>query len=115
MFSPDGMTFATRCEDQSARLWDAVSGRLIGQPMPHAEQLNAMAFSPDGKTILTESARKVQLWDAITGRAVGQPIQHGGIATVEFSSDGKTILTGGLGQGREALGRADRHVEGRTP
>ena len=92
MFSPDGRTFLTNCEDNAARLWDAVTGQLIGQPITHPGPVSAMAFSPDSKTILTASVRTAQLWDAITGRPIGQPIQQGPIVDVAFSPDGQTIL-----------------------
>ena len=36
-----------------------------------------MAFSPDGKTVLTGSiARTLQLWDATTGRPIGKALKH---------------------------------------
>ena len=43
--------------------------------MQHQGQVNAVAFSPDGKTVLTGSSDKTaRLWDAATGRPIGQPI-----------------------------------------
>ena len=56
-----------------------------------------MAFSPDGKTILTGCwDRTARLWDAATGRPIGQPMRHPDVVwAVAFSPDGKTILTGG--------------------
>ncbi len=55
-----------------------------------------MAFSPDGKTILTGCYdRTARLWDAATGRPLGPPMEHSGpVKSVAFSPDGKTILTG---------------------
>jgi WD40 repeat protein len=55
----------------------------------------AVAFSPDGKTVLTGSADKeARLWDAATGRPLGTPMAHQGmVVAVAFSPDGKTVLT----------------------
>jgi WD40 repeat protein/tetratricopeptide (TPR) repeat protein len=55
-----------------------------------------VAFSPDGKTIVTGcSDSKARLWDAITRRPIGQPLVHKlRILAVAFSPDGKTVLTG---------------------
>jgi WD40 repeat protein len=55
-----------------------------------------VAFSPDGKTVLTGSHDKTaRLWDAGTGKPIGAPLQHQGpVVAVAFSPDGKTVLTG---------------------
>jgi WD40 repeat protein len=62
----------------------------------HQGQVNAVAFSPDGKTILTGSVDgKARLWDVSMGRPIGQPLTHqDAVWAVAFSPDGKTILTG---------------------
>ena len=39
----------------TARLWDAATGQPIGTPMLHRTRVEAVAFSPDGKTVLTGS------------------------------------------------------------
>ena len=104
-FSPDGRNFLTNGDDDSARLWDAATGQLMGRPIAHPGALAAMKyssngkgiltgmeFSPDGKTILTASTRAAQLWDVLTRRPIGRPIQQGQIVDVAFSPDGRTIL-----------------------
>jgi WD40 repeat protein len=55
-----------------------------------------VAFSLDGKTILTGCADgTARLWDASTEQQLGQPLTHQEVVrAVAFSLDGKTILTG---------------------
>ena len=54
-FSPDGARILTASADNTAKLWDAASGKLIASFAHHAE-VNGAAFSPDGARILTASA-----------------------------------------------------------
>ncbi len=57
---------------------------------------DAVAFSPDGRTILTASVDKTaRLWDAATGQPVGLPMAHPRRVSVAFSPDGRRVLTAG--------------------
>ncbi len=89
-FSPDGKTILTGSYDKTARLWDAATGRPLGQPMEHSGWVSSVAFSPDGKTILTGcDDNTAQLWDAATGQRMGRPLEHqGAVWSVAFSPDG---------------------------
>jgi WD40 repeat protein/tRNA A-37 threonylcarbamoyl transferase component Bud32/tetratricopeptide (TPR) repeat protein len=81
-------------DTSTIRLWDATSGQPLGPPM--RSQGFAMAFSPDGKTIVTGgSDGMARLWDAASGQPLGPPMRHGSwVWNVAFSPDGTTILTG---------------------
>jgi eukaryotic-like serine/threonine-protein kinase len=94
--SPDGKTILTAGVMKLVRLWDAESGRPIGQPLEHSASIAAAAFSPDGNTVLTGSSdRTARLWAVATGRSIGQPMEHPDrVRCVAFSPDGRTILTG---------------------
>jgi WD40 repeat protein/tetratricopeptide (TPR) repeat protein len=95
-YSPDGKTVLTGSRDNTARLWEAATGRPLGTPMAHQGWVQAVAYSSGGKTILTGSLDKTaRLWDAATGRPLGTPMAHqNAVRAVAFSSDGKTVLTG---------------------
>jgi WD40 repeat protein len=78
-----------------ARLYDTATGRPVGKTLEHREVIRAVAFSPDGKRILTGGEDKsAGSWDAATGRPVGDVLKHvSAVDFVAFSPDGKTVLT----------------------
>ncbi|MFB2897811.1 NACHT and WD repeat domain-containing protein [Aerosakkonemataceae cyanobacterium BLCC-F50] len=60
-------------------------------------QVISVAFSPDGKRIVSGSGDStVRLWDATTGKPIGSPLKahESGVFSVAFSPDGKQIVSG---------------------
>ena len=54
-----------------------------------------MAFSPDGKTMITGSEDGTRLWDASTAIPSVITLTHqDAVNAVAFSPDGKTVITG---------------------
>ncbi len=113
-YSPDGRTILTAIPQGTVRLWDAATGRPIGEPLrPEGEALDPwgymrrlhVAFSPDGQTLLTGWPIRTpvrhnlvfpdcmaSLWNAASGRPFGDPLRHQGSA-VAFSPNGRIFAT----------------------
>ena len=95
-FSPDGRRIVTASEDQTARMWDARTGRAIGEPFSgHVKQLNHAAFSPDGSRIVTASDdQTARIWDVTSGQEIRKLEGHTkSVRSAAFSPDGSRIVT----------------------
>jgi WD40 repeat protein len=72
------------------------SGRLIRSLVDHNDEVNCVAFSPDGKIIASGSRDEtIDLWNAATGElilTIDKPASE--VRTVAFSPDGKTLASG---------------------
>jgi serine/threonine protein kinase len=82
--------------ERSYRHLLADQSQVLNRTYIHAGPIVAVAFSPDGRAVLTGSQDKTaRLWDAATGKARGAPLRHEGeVWAVAFSPDGRTVLTG---------------------
>ena len=94
-YSSDGRRVLTGSADNSARLWDAATGRPLDVVLRHQDAVQAVAFSPDGQRVATASRDKTaQVWDAETGKPLLGPLVHAGpVIAVAFSADGRRVVT----------------------
>jgi WD40 repeat protein len=127
----DGKLVASVADDMVCRLWDA-SGKQVQELRGHAEKtpqgfgsmLYAAAFSADGKYVATgDKVGNAKVWEVASGKMVAEvtaPIMYtwdqvqrlhsiGGIRSVAFSPDGKTLAVGGTGK----IGNID-HLEAKA-
>ncbi|KIN96301.1 hypothetical protein M404DRAFT_1006811 [Pisolithus tinctorius Marx 270] len=107
-FSPDGKRIVSGSSDKTERIWDAERGTVriwdaergvqIGDPLQgHDDQVWSVAFSPDGKRIVSGSRDKtVRIWDAERGVQIGGPLlgHDDQVWSVGFSPDGKRVVSG---------------------
>ena len=72
-YAPDGRTLASASEDETVKLWEVATGRLIRTFKGPAGNINSVAISPDGKHLLAGSGdRSVWLWEMATGKAIAR-------------------------------------------
>src|SRR5207302_6754942 len=90
----------TGSSDKMARLWEVTTGKEIRRFEGHTDWVEGVAFSPDGKQVLTASAGSsrdrgaVQVWDVASGQEI-QSFPMGTLhheAKLVFSPDGKQLL-----------------------
>jgi hypothetical protein len=80
----------------TAKLWDAETGQELLEFGGHTDGVASVAFSPDGRRVLTGSwDNTAKLWDAETGQELRAFQGHSGfVVSLAFSPDGRRVLTG---------------------
>jgi WD40 repeat protein len=93
-FSSDGTRIVTASSDHTARIWDAMTGKLVFQPLEHRGDVTAAAFSVDGKQVVTASSDKTAcVWDAVTGRQIACFEHESTVAAAVLHADKKSVTT----------------------
>ncbi len=111
-FSPDGKFLATIYYHDIVKIWDLEAGKLLTefsdkQFRSDDRSYNAMAFSPDGKTIALGGGARVDnkdpflaLVDAKSGKLLASMSSQlkGVVHHLDFSPDGKQLATTSAGE-----------------
>jgi WD40 repeat protein/serine/threonine protein kinase/tetratricopeptide (TPR) repeat protein len=102
--SPDGKTAVAGCDFNvsggstaaAVAFWDAVTGRPLGQPLPHLNWVAALTFSPDGKTLAAgDYSSRVVLYDVARRVPLGPALAQADIVlSLAFSPNGRTLAVG---------------------
>lgn len=109
-FSPDGRLLASGGEEDTIKVWDVRAGTLlrsIGAYRKEVSYVESVAFSPDGKRLLTAQGVEVSLWDTSTWTRLqnfttNESHKVAGFTTccgstvvyARFSADGSRIISG---------------------
>mgnify|MGYP000561984351 CR=1 FL=1 len=82
-FGPDSQMLATAGSDGTVRLWNVTTGQALGDPLTgHAGGIPALAFAPDGTTLLSaglddvlaEQARRARAFSVLSKLVSGRQI-----------------------------------------
>ncbi|NNE67920.1 MAG: WD40 repeat domain-containing protein, partial [Pyrinomonadaceae bacterium] len=92
-FAPDGRTVVTIDVGNVARIWDAITGRILTS-FEHQNDIYSARFSADGKKLATASADKTaRVWTADRKSLVNLPDKGPEIRAAVFSKNGRELIT----------------------
>ncbi len=95
-FSPNGKLIVTGSADNTVRVLDRKSGKLIRSFAGHTGPVWSVAFAPNNRQVLSGSFDgSIRLWDIPSGNEIRRFIGHNDyVRSVAFSFDGNYILSG---------------------
>jgi WD40 repeat protein len=94
--APDGRLLASSGTDRQVLVWDLATGMLRHRLAGNESAVTALAFAPDGKTLVGGLDRAIRLWDPATGRLLKTLEGHRDwVCALAFSPDGQTLASGG--------------------
>lgn len=91
-FSPNGMYVASGSVDGTARVWEVATGNEIARNS-HWDIVRHVAFSSDGKYVISQGFSRTHVWDSTTG-IEADPINAVIEAPAALSPDGKYVVSG---------------------
>jgi WD40 repeat protein len=95
-FSPDGRQLAAQAAKTTVKVWDTGSGKgRCSFTLP--DEVNALAFSPDGHRLAVAAKRRVKVWDIADGREIATLENPFYPKALGFSPDGSRIAAVGVG------------------
>jgi tetratricopeptide (TPR) repeat protein len=95
-FSPDGKKLASGSVDNTIKIWDVTTGKVLNTLKGHESSVWSVGFSPDGKKLASGSVdNTIKIWDVTTGKVLNTLKGHESLVwSVGFSPNGKQLVSG---------------------
>jgi len=95
-WSPDSKRIASVSDDGTMRAWDAISGKHAFT-FPNSHGIVRIAWSPNGKYIISGGTAKILLWEIASGLSISATYFSGKqpIYAAAWSPDGTRYIAGG--------------------
>src|SRR5262249_12855073 len=80
--------------EKTVYVWEASTGKLRHRLQSGSDYIGAVAFSPDGRSLVAGDRKCIQVWELATGKERAKfkgGLDSGGRSLV-FTPDGKTVI-----------------------
>ena len=94
-FAPDGKTLASGSWDGTVKLWDVASAKEK-TTLPHQSFVYAVAYTADGKVLLSAGRGSVRAWDVATAKELLTYKSPYDVISLSIAPDGKSFAAGEL-------------------
>ena len=95
-FHPNEQTLATGSLDDSIRILEAATGKLLNTLTGHSGDVMALSYSPDGLRLASGGGRAVKIWDTASGQELRTIRGYSGwLTTVNFAPDNRRVVSAG--------------------
>jgi WD40 repeat protein len=94
-FTGDGQGVLTANWDNTARLWDSLTGTPLTEPLRHDQEIVSAQLSPTGQQVVTASLdQSARIWDLRQGRMLTEPLEHNAeVTAAQFTPNGQQVVT----------------------
>ena len=80
--------------DSTIKLWNIATGKEINIFKKPPASVSSVAFSPDGRRVLSNSEETIRLWDITAGEVIRTFEGHSDkVNSIAFSPDGRMVLS----------------------
>jgi WD40 repeat protein len=91
-WSPSGTEIVTGSSDGTLRLWNAVTGSPMGEPIDAGSYVHSVEWSPDGTRLAAGGITGVRVWESVPERVACQWALHA------LGAEGLRAIAGGAPQ-----------------
>lgn len=95
-FSPDSRLLATGDHGGTIRLWNAATGRPLGEPLAAGSSITDLSFDPGSAILASADADgEIRFWDIQNSRELGGPLRAhlDAVTSLAFHADGEMLAS----------------------
>ena len=95
-FSPDSSRVVSGSDDNTVRIWNAITGEVEAELKGHMGKVLSVAFAQDDSRVVSGSIDKtIRIWNAMIGEKEAELKGHTGwVTSVAFAQDGRRVVSG---------------------